>query len=141
MKKGVKFLIFLLISFIFIKCSAPVQMQYTDSERKWNDSIEKVYPYNIMVGKGWIINGIPDCGDNSFTIYVNYQKTNDSTNLSNKIKMEALDIVRTYSRIRDYKDCVQFIYIQFTDTIRYQDDYEGKYDILKDKIQTGIKVY
>jgi len=130
-----------LLSISLLGCSGPVQMEETKAERKWNDSIEKVYPYKIMVGKGWIINGIPDCNDNSFTIYVNYQKTEDSIILRNKNKKEALDIARTYSRIRDYKDCVKFIYIQFTDTTSYQDDFEGKYDIQKDKMQTGIKVY
>lgn len=130
-----------LISISLIGCTGPVPMEETKAERKWNDSIEKVYPYVIILSKGIIMNGIPDCNDNSFTIYVNYQKTKDSINLSNKNKKEALDIVRTYSRIRDYKDCVKFIYIQFTDTTSYQDVFEGKYDIQKDKMQTGIKVY
>ena len=130
-----------LLSISLLGCSGPVPMEETKAERKWNDSIEKVYPYNIVLFKGIIMNCIPDCGDSSFKIYVYYLKPKDSTNFNHKIEKEALDIAKTYSQIRDYKDCVEYVYVKFLDTTNYKNNIGFKYDIQKDKMQTGIEVY
>ncbi|MBU3660671.1 MAG: hypothetical protein FGM14_12400 [Flavobacteriales bacterium] len=134
-------LLFYVFFLLQLSCSGPVPMIETEVEKKWNDSIEKVYPYNIVLFKGIIMNGIPDCGDSSFKIYVYYVKEKNSTDSNESMKKKAIDIAKSYSHIRDYKECVEFIYVKFIDTTNYKNNFGGKYDILNDKMQTGIEVY
>ena len=141
MKKKLKYIFVILISISFFCCSGPEQMKYTDSEIKWNDSIEKVYPYDIVLFKGILMNGVPDCGDSSFKIYVYYLNEKDMLDSTDKLKNEAKDIAKSYSKIRDYKDCVEFIYVKFIDTTNYKNNFGCKYDIINDKMQSGIEVY
>ncbi len=140
-KMKIKHYLAILTYSVLFSCSGPEPMIVTEAEKKWNDSIQKVYPYEIVLFKGIIMNGIPDCGDNSFKIQVYFSKANDTLGFYNQFKKEATDIAKSYSRIRDYKDCVKFIYVKFIDTINYENNFGAKYDIYKDKIQTGIEVY
>jgi hypothetical protein len=111
MKKICVIMILCLVSGCILFGDPPKGIEYTQEEKQWYEEVKKKYPYKVILYKADMYDGYADIQDSSFNITIEYDSLKIKDDYGKIPPVDILEIIRSYSKIRDYKSEVSTLIV------------------------------
>lgn len=131
-----KELLFLILVVMLTSChfsNEPETIPYTKNENEWYTKVNKLYPYKVTLYKADMFQGYADIQDSSFTIRIEYDTLNSKYDYQKLKSFDFMEILRSYSKIRDYKSDVMYLEVDIRNNPAKKTEVY-KYDIKRDTL-------